>query len=146
MGASYDRSGDSSSERPSSEISTRRFREQTQRDFEIDFLARVLDRDPFFVDAIRVLGNHLAAKGEYARVLQLDRRLVRLVPDNAIAWYNLACTYAVLGVIDPAFAALQRSLELGYRLLDRLRQDPDLKTLRRDPRFLRLLRRFEYLV
>jgi tetratricopeptide (TPR) repeat protein len=146
MSASNERSGDSSPERPSSEISTRRFREQTQRDFEIDFLARVLERDPFFVDAIRVQGNNLAAKGEYARVLQLDRRLVRLIPDDAIAWYNLACTYAVLGVVDPAFSALQRALELGYRFMNRLRQDPDLKSLRRDPRFLRLLRRFEFLV
>jgi len=121
-------------------------REQTQRDFEIDFLGRVLEQDPFFVDALRVQGNNLAAKGEYARTLQLDRRLVRLVPDDAIAWYNLSCTYAVLGMIDPAFSALQRSLELGYRFVARLRQDPDLKTLRRDPRFLRLLRRFEFLL
>ena len=146
MGSSYDRTGDSSSERPSSEISTRRLREQTQRDFEIDFLERVLGQDPFFVDALRVQGNNLAARGEYARTLQLDRRLVRLVPDDAIAWYNLSCTYAVLGMIDPAFSALQRSLELGYRFGAQLRQDPDLKTLRRDPRFLRLLRRFEFLV
>ncbi|MBV8311376.1 MAG: hypothetical protein JO344_13430 [Planctomycetaceae bacterium] len=146
MGSSYDRTGDSSSERPSSEISTRRLREQTQRDFEIDFLERVLEQDPFFVDALRVQGNNLAARGEYARTLQLDRRLVRLVPDDAIAWYNLSCTYAVLGMLDPAFSALQRSLELGYRFAAQLRQDPDLKTLRRDPRFLRLLRRFEFLV
>jgi tetratricopeptide (TPR) repeat protein len=121
-------------------------REQTQRDFEISFLDGVLERDPYFVEAIRVQGNNLAARGEYARALQLDRRLVRLAPDDAIAWYNLACTYAVLGMIDPAFSALGRSLELGYRFLGRLRKDPDLKTLRRDPRFLRLLRRFEFLV
>jgi tetratricopeptide (TPR) repeat protein len=146
MGSAYDRTGDSASERPSFGISTRRLREQTQRDFEIDFLERVLQQDPFFVDALRVQGNNLAARGEYARTLQLDRRLVRLVPDDAIAWYNLSCTYAVLGLIDPAFSALQRSLELGYRFVARLRRDPDLKTLRRDPRFLRLLRRYEFLV
>ncbi len=144
MGAS-DWTGDSSPERSSRELSTRRLREQTQRDFEIEFLGRVLERDPYFVDALRVLGNHLAAKGEYARALQLDRRLVRLIPEDAIAWYNLACTYGVLGMTDPAFATLQRSLELGYRYLDRLRQDPDLKGLRRDPRFNRLLRRFEFI-
>jgi hypothetical protein len=46
-------------------------------------------------------------------------------------------------MIDPAFEALERSLELGYRSIRRLRRDPDLKTLRRDPRFARLLRRFE---
>jgi tetratricopeptide (TPR) repeat protein len=146
MAAPLDRPGDSFSERPSSEISTRRLREQSQLDFEIEFLGRVLDRDPYFVDAVRVHGNNLAAQGQYARALQLDRRLVRLVPDNAIAWYNLACSYTVLGMIDPAFAALQRCLELGYRCRNRLRRDPDLKSLRHDPRFARLLRRFEFLV
>jgi tetratricopeptide (TPR) repeat protein len=146
MGSPYERAGDSSSERPTSETSTRRLREQTQRDFEIEFLGRVLERDPFFVEAIRVQANNLAAKGEYTRALQLDRRLVRLIPENSIAWYNLACSYAVLGMIDPAFSTLQRSLELGYRYLDRLRKDPDLKILRRDPRFVRLLRRYEFLV
>jgi hypothetical protein len=72
--------------------------------------------------------------------------LVRLIPDNAIAWYNLACSYAVLGMVDPALAALQRSLELGYRFMSRVHKDPDLKVLRKDPRFFRLLRRFEFLV
>jgi tetratricopeptide (TPR) repeat protein len=146
MAAPLNRPNDSSSERPSPETSTRRLREQSQIEFEIDFLGRVLERDPFNVDALRAHGNNLAAKGLYGRALQIDRRLVRLISDDAIAWYNLACSYAVLGMIEPAFSALQRSLELGYRFLTRLRRDPDLKALRRDPRFADLLRRFEFLV
>jgi tetratricopeptide (TPR) repeat protein len=144
MAAPVNRPGDSSSERPSPETSTRRLREQSQLDFEIEFLGRLLERDPCFVDALRVQGNNLAAKGQYARALQLDRRLVRLTPEDAIAWYNLACTYTVLGMIDPGFFALQRALELGYRSRRRLRRDPDLQALRRDPRFARLLRRFGF--
>jgi tetratricopeptide (TPR) repeat protein len=105
-----------------------------------------LERDPFYVEALRVHANNLAAKGLYARAVQIDRRLVRLSPDDPIAWYNLACSYTLLGMIEPALSALQRSLELGYRLLKRLRRDPDLKALRRDPRFARLLRRFEFQV
>ena len=146
MAAPYEGPGDSASERPSPELSTRRLREQSQIDFEIDFLGRVLDRDPYFVDALRVHANNLAAKGLYTRALQIDRRLVRLIPDDATAWYNLACSFAVLGMIDPAFSALQRSLEEGYRFLNHLRRDPDLKALRRDPRFARLVRRFEFRV
>src|ERR1022692_258204 len=78
MAAPLDRPGDSFSERPTPETSTRRPREQTQIDFELEFLGRILEREPFFVDALRVHANNLAAKGQYGRALQIDRRLVRL--------------------------------------------------------------------
>jgi tetratricopeptide (TPR) repeat protein len=121
-------------------------RDRGQLDFEIDFFGRLLDRDPYFVDALRAQANNLAVKGLHARALQLDRRLVRLAPENAIAWYNLACSYTVLGMIDPGFFALERALDLGYAYAGRLLRDPDLKALRRDPRFDRLLRRFGFRV
>jgi tetratricopeptide (TPR) repeat protein len=142
MATPHERPVEPSSEGPTPEISTKRLREQSQLDFELEFLGRILESDPFFTDALRVHGNNLAAKGQSARALQIDRRLVRLLPDRAIPWYNLACSYAVLGLIDPAISALQQALELGYRHLDHLRRDPDLKSLRHDPRFARLLRRF----
>jgi tetratricopeptide (TPR) repeat protein len=142
MAAPHDRPGEPSSEGQAPETSTRRLREQSQLDFELEFLGRILERDPFYADALRVHANNPAAKGQYGRALQMDRRLVRLLPDRAIPWYNLACSYAVLGMTDPSIAALQRSLDLGYRHLDHLRRDPDLKSLRHDPRFIRLLRRF----
>ena len=53
-------------------------------------LGRLLERDPTSSMPCGS-GNNLAAKGQ-CRALQLDRRLVRLTPENAIAWYNLACT------------------------------------------------------
>jgi tetratricopeptide (TPR) repeat protein len=145
MAAYKERPGDHSSEGqgqgPVPEVSTRRLRELSQLDFELDFIGRLLERDPLYTDALRVHGNNLSAKGQYTRALQIDRRLVRLLPDRPVPWYNLACSYAVLGMVDPAFAALQRALELGYRHVEHLRRDPDLKSLRHDPRFARLLRK-----
>lgn len=146
MASPYERSSDSPTDGPIPEISSKRFREQSQLDFELEFMGRVLERDPFFVDAIRLHAENLAAKGQNSRALQLDRRLVRLVPEDEVAWYNLACSFAVLGMTDPAFDALQRALELGYRSLRRLTRDPDLKALRRDPRFAKLLVRFEFIL
>ncbi|GAC1474422.1 MAG: hypothetical protein NVSMB9_24780 [Isosphaeraceae bacterium] len=142
MAAPHDRPSEPSSEGQAPETSTRRIREQSQLDFELEFLGRILERDPLYIEALRVHANNLAAKGFHGRALQIDRRLVRLLPERPIPWYNLACSYAVLGMIDPALSALQRTLELGYRHLGHLRRDPDLKSLRHDPRFMRLLRRF----
>jgi tetratricopeptide (TPR) repeat protein len=146
MAAPLDPPGDSSQESPTPETSTRRLREQSQIDFELEFLGRILEREPLFVDALRVHADNLAARGQYGRALQIDRRLVRLVPEDPVVWYNLACSFAVLGMIEPAFSALQKALELGYRRALRLRRDPDLKSLRRAPRFARLLRRFGFMV
>jgi len=140
--ASYDfLYGDPDRERPASETSTRRLREQSQRDFEIEFLSRVLERDPCYADAVRVLAGNLAKTGEYARALQLDRRLTRLQPERPIPWYNLACTYALLGMTDLAFQALERAIDLGYRHFRHMAKDPDLKALRNDPRFTELIAR-----
>ena len=141
MAAPHERPGDPSSEGRAPETTTRKLREQSQLDFELEFFMRVLERDPFYTDALRVHANNLAARGLYTRALQIDRRLVRLLPEGAIPWYNLACSYAVLGMTEPALAALQRALELGYSHLAHLRRDPDLKSLRHDPRFIRLVRR-----
>lgn len=141
MATHQDRPGEPSEGPAPETTSTRRLREQSQLDFEIEFLGRVLERDPFYADALRVHGNNLAAKGFYARALQVDRRLVRLMPEKPIPWYNLACSYALMGMIDPAFSALQQALKLGYPHPERIRRDPDLKSLRHDPRFPRLLRR-----
>ena len=140
MPADNDRSEDSF-ESSVPETSTRRLREQSQLDFELDFLGRVLERDPLYGDALRVHANNLAAKGLLNRALQADLQLVRLRPERPIPWYNLACSYALLGMTDRAFDALERSIRLGYAHIYHLRHDPDLKSLRRDPRFLRLLRR-----
>lgn len=135
-------SGESRQEGQVPEVTTRALREQSQRDFELDFLGRVLERDPSHVAALRAHAGNLAASGQYARALQADRRLVRLLPERPVPWYNLACSYAVLGLLDPALAALQRALELGYRHYRHLLRDPDLTAVRRDPRFARLIRRF----
>ena len=50
-----------------------------------------------------------------------------------------ARAYARLGDADNAFAWLARALELGYDKLDYLSADPDLASLRKDPRFTKLL-------
>lgn len=138
MSSAFDRPDDS--DLPRSETSKRRLRKQSQLDFELDLLGKVLLRDPLYGDALKVHADNLAAKGYANRALQADQQLVRLRPDRPIPWYNLACSYAVLGMVDHALDALERSLRLGYDDFHHLRRDPDLKPLRRDPRFDRLFR------
>jgi tetratricopeptide (TPR) repeat protein len=116
---------------------------QSQLDFELDFFEAVLTRNPDYVDALRVHGNNLTLKGCYADGLKIDRRLVELRPHDALAHYNLACSYSLLKKVDLALRMLRKAIELGYHDFRYLREDRDLDPLRKDPRFRQLLREFE---
>ena len=117
--------------------------QQSQLEFELDFFQAILHRNPEFVDVLRVHGNNLTLKGRYADGLKIDRRLVDLRPDDALAHYNLACSYSLLKKVDRALRALRKAIELGYHDFRYLREDRDLDAIRKDPRFRQLLREFE---
>jgi tetratricopeptide (TPR) repeat protein len=120
-----------------------RLGDQHQLEFELEFFSAILKRYPDYVDVLRVLGNLLTLKGRYADGLQIDRRLVQLRPNDALAHYNLACSYALLKRPDQALKTLRRAVELGYRDFRYMREDRDLDTIRHDPRFRQLLREYE---
>jgi tetratricopeptide (TPR) repeat protein len=117
--------------------------DRNQIDFEIDFYGGILERTPDYVDVLRVLGHLLTLKGRYAEGLQVDRRLVNLRPQDPLAHYNLACSYALLKRTDLALKTLRRAVELGYRDFRYMREDRDLEAIRHDPRFRQILREFE---
>jgi tetratricopeptide (TPR) repeat protein len=117
--------------------------DQSQIDFELDFFGGVLERAPDYVDVLRVMGHLLTLKGRYAEGLQVDKRLVGLRPNDPLAHYNLACSYALLKRNELALKTLRRAVELGYRDFRYMREDRDLESVRHDPRFRQLLREYE---
>ena len=122
---------------------SRRLDQQSQLDFELEFFEGVLQRNPDFVDVLRIHGNNLTLKGRYADGLKVDSRLVGLRPKDALAHYNLACSYSLLRKIDAGLRALRKAVELGYRDFRYMREDRDLDAIRHDPRFRQLLNEYE---
>jgi tetratricopeptide (TPR) repeat protein len=112
----------------------------SQLDFELEFFERIVQCNPDFLDVLRVHGNNLTLKGRYADGLKIDRRLVELRPHDALAHYNLACSYSLLKKVDPALRALRKAIELGYDDFQYMRADRDLEAVKEDPRFRKLLR------
>jgi len=109
--------------------------------FEIEFFEELISKDPCNEEALMVLANTYTRCGEYEKCLGIDRRLARLRPADPTVYYNLACSHCLLRHLDEAFAALGRSIALGYRDASHITKDPDLANLRSDPRFRRLLGR-----
>src|SRR4051794_26802401 len=117
--------------------------DQSQLDFELDFFGGVLAQHADYVDVLRVMGNLLTLKGRFAEGLTVDKRLVRLRPNDALAHYNLACSFALLKRPDQSIKTLRRAIELGYRDFRYMREDHDLDSVRHDPRFRQLMREYE---
>lgn len=112
---------------------------ETRNKFEIEFFESILRRNPRDTDVIEVLGGLYTKEGRIDDGLKMDRRLVRLLPANSTAHYNLACSLALKKRKAEALRSLQRAIELGYRDVDWLMQDPDLDALKNHPAFKTLM-------
>jgi tetratricopeptide (TPR) repeat protein len=108
-------------------------------EFEMAFYESVLKRDPSYADVVEILGGLYTKYGRIAEGLKMDRRLVRLQPDNATAHYNLACSLALSKRKLDALRTLRRAVKLGYKDFDWMQQDPDLDGLKKQPEFMELL-------
>ena len=107
--------------------------------FDINFYESILRRDPSYADVVEILGGLYTKVGRVADGLKMDRKLVRLLPDNATAHYNLACSLALSKRRSDAMISLKRAVALGYSDFDWMTQDPDLEGLKDHPEFVRLL-------
>ncbi|NIQ53657.1 MAG: tetratricopeptide repeat protein [Gammaproteobacteria bacterium] len=68
-------------------------------------------------------------------------RALELDPDDAGVRYNAACLFALEGATDRAIEYLEAALERGFRNIEWFEKDPDLVSLRDEPRFRALLDR-----
>ena len=110
-------------------------RETRELDLKIEFIEGVVRRDPEYVEALQLLGDHYTQRGRFEQGLRVDERLSRLEPANPLVYYNLACSYSLTNQVDLAAAALERAISLGYRDFKWLAKDPDLRLLRKHPIF-----------
>lgn len=108
-------------------------KETRELDIKIAFLEGLVRRDPLYVEALQLLGDHYALRGKPDDSLRVDQQLSLLQPRNPLVYYNLACSHSLIGQVDRAAEALEKALVLGYHDFEWLARDPDLSHLREHP-------------
>lgn len=119
-------------------------------------LGRAEEADAAYRRALPVIERHLELNPNDARAwtmgavthsrlsnrergLEFARRAEEVDPEDAAVCYNVACLYALEGEVDRAIACLEKAARAGFAHPEWIRRDPDLDSLRDDPRFRALL-------
>ncbi len=97
--------------------------------FEVDFFENLYRRDTRDVRVIEILGHLYTKEGRIDEGLRMDRKMVRMRPEDPTAHYNLACSLALKARKRDAVHALRQAVKLGYSDFDWMKTDPDLKPL-----------------
>jgi len=98
-------------------------------EFEIQFFESILEKNPSYTEVIEILSSLYTQAGEVDKGLKMDKKLVKLLPKNPIAHYNLACSLALKARKADAVRALRHAIDLGYDDIAWMLEDPDLAVL-----------------
>jgi Flp pilus assembly protein TadD len=109
--------------------------------FLAEFYELAVKHRPRNLEALAERAHVYTRLGRVQEGLAVDRQLAELEPDNPTVHYNLACSLALTGENALALDELERAVSLGYSDSDFLLGDDDLKSLRDEPRFVRLIER-----
>lgn len=107
--------------------------------FELGFFEALYKRMPRDARVVSILAHLYTETGQIDSGLRMDRRLVRLTPEDPTAHYNLACSLALKDRPLAATRALRDAISFGYDDFEWMRNDPDLNVLHQHPEFLALL-------
>ena len=118
-------------------------RKKEDVDFEIAFYENILKETPNFIEALSAIGDVYTRAGLWQKGLDVDIKLSSLRPDDAIVFYNLACSYALLNQTRAALGALTKAIDYGYDDFEHLKEDTDLDNLLKDEHFQQYIKQLE---
>ncbi|MDQ8205961.1 hypothetical protein QEH52_00440 [Coraliomargarita sp. SDUM461003] len=108
-------------------------------DFELSFFESLHRRMPKDVQVASILAHIYTQAGRIDSGLKMDRKLVRLDPEDPTAHYNLACSLSLKGRAAEAVEVLRTAISLGYKDFNWMQHDPDLNAIHEYAGFQRLL-------
>ena len=107
--------------------------------FELGFFEALHRRMPRDIRTVGALAHLYTKVGRIDDGLKMDRKLVRLLPEDPTVHYNLACSLALKGRFRDATKALRIAFAHGYKDFEWMRKDSDLSELQSYPAYCELL-------
>jgi predicted Zn-dependent protease len=98
-------------------------------DFELSFFESLHKRMPKDIRVASILAHIYTQSGRIDSGLKMDRKLVRLHPEDPTAHYNLACSLSLKGRKAEAVKVLRSAVSLGYKDFHWMQHDPDLNAI-----------------
>ena len=78
---------------------------------------------------------------EYEEAEKLLKRIVRAVPNDNTALYNLACLYSLTSKKEKALEYLEKSIKAGFTNVGHIQQDSDLDNIRNEEKYKELIKK-----
>ena len=97
-----------------------------------------LEKDPGHVDALINLGVLYLYDRDFPAAQASFEKAIRLRPESADPFYNMACLFALKGQTEDGLAYLERAYSLNPSVREWARRDGDLDSLRKSPEFERI--------
>jgi serine/threonine protein kinase/Tfp pilus assembly protein PilF len=94
-----------------------------------------LELNPDDARAANLAGGGYASLGEAENAIKYSERSLSIDPEDPMLLYNVACTYATLGRTDQAISCLERAVDKGFGHKEWIDNDPDLSSVRGNPRY-----------
>jgi Flp pilus assembly protein TadD len=77
----------------------------------------------------------LAKAGDRDRAVDYIQRSLAIDSEDSQMLYNIACSYALIGMPEEALSSLETAVDKGFGFKDWLEHDTDLDSIRATPRF-----------
>jgi serine/threonine-protein kinase len=100
----------------------------------IDLIREEIQKNPKDLDMRATLASYLAKSGDKEDALKELKPVEQASKKEALTWYRSAVVYELCGQRDKALQALLSAVKAGQSLGD-IKNDPELTSLRADPRY-----------
>ena len=113
---------------------------QTAGDKILELVERKLSINANDAIALSRAATYKANQGDKIAALNDVKTVLEIAPNDGLAIYNCACTYATIGKKEESLALLQKAIKIGFRnIIMWIEKDPDFEIFRDDPQFKAIL-------